>query len=457
MHRYAVPALGAYTALFTFIIFIYLVVLLSHVRDSTQVQSGAMAAAAMQTTTFVMLAWSASLNMSAKMHEMFGSYNSVIYVFGMASSIAAAAVSITTAVWLSERQAESEVIYLERRKYVQGLAAFTAFAWVGQLAFLTVQYASNRAINNGTRAAFSRSRPVWPPIKSVRYSRTAPRRSESSDDSSIAFQKSPTALKSHFDTSRSLSEVASDTLTGVWNPLSARAKQLLQREKKSRPLSLYSHLYNQGINQQSPTSPSYTRRPERPARPPRSPAYAAMPKANTLQTIPITLNTAGTQHAPEPTPSPSYPRRTKSFSPSPAARTSFIPENAGDVHIHPVFREATQIAPVEVPGESCHGHAERAMANRRSMFSHGRSRSSIDTTAARQAAHHPPKPDMMPAPLELPASPVKRLPPAVTRLSYGEVGPPPPIPNRSRRKQKEQKKQDPRPKSFRPPPPPKDY
>lgn len=451
MHRYAVPALGAYTALFTFIIFIYLVVLLSHVRDSTQVQAGAMAAAAMQTTTFVMLAWSASLSISSKMHEMFGSHNLVIYIFGMAASIASAAVSIVTAVWLNERQAESEVIYLERRKYVQGLAAFTAFAWVGQLAFLTFQYASNRAINNGTRAAFSRSRPVWPPIKSVRYSRTAPRRSESSDDSSIGFQKSPTALKSHFDTSRSFSEVASDTFTGVWNPLSARAKKLFQREKKSRPLSLYSHLYNQGINQQSPTS-SYTRKPERPARPPRSPAYVGMPKASTLQTMQVGVQPSAST---ELTPSPSYPRRTKSFSPSPAPRKSFIPENAGDVHIHPLFREATQ-APVEVDGES--SHAERAMANRRSMFSHGRSQSSIDATAARHAAHHQPKPDMMPAPLELPASPVKRLPPAVTRLSYGEAGPAPPIPARSRRKQKEKKQQqDPRPKSFRPPPPPKDY
>lgn len=434
MHRYVAPSLGAYTILFTFITFIYLIVLSSHARQSTHIQTGAMAAATVQTTTFALLLWSASLSLSSKMHDLFASYSLFLYIFGLASSIAAEGLSITTVVWLNLAEAESEVIYLERQKYVRGLAAFSTLAWVGQLAFLTLQFVTNRKSANHQY------------IKSVRYSRTIPRKSESTNGSLCGSPVSPTTSASGLiiSTSKSFTSKIGQTL----EPISNKVKDLFTRNRESRPLSLYSHLYKNSmnttlpINQKTPVS-AYTRRPPR-----QFGHEAVMPKAKTFQTIYPSRPDAETPSPSALSPSPTFPRRTKSFSPSPAPRRSFlgVPQVAGDVHIHPLFRmDSPSMAPIVSPVEGT--LAGRSMANRRSLFAfHGRSGSVPESPVSRVEY------DLVPSPLELPASPVSRLTPLVTRLSAEVNGPPPPIPERRQRPRQHQRRS-----SVPPPVPPKDY
>ncbi|CEJ89345.1 hypothetical protein VHEMI05193 [[Torrubiella] hemipterigena] len=448
MHRYVAPSLGAYTILFTFITFIYLIVLSSHARQATHVQTGAMAAATMHTTTFALLLWSASLSLSSKMHELFAAYGIVIYLFGMASSIAAAGLSITTVVWLNVAEAENEVIYLERQKYVRGLAAFSSLAWVGQLAFLTLQYLANRAVQNGSSSLFNRKRAVWSPnhyIKSVPYSRTVPRKSESIEGSFCGSPTSPTGSTSGFISSKSKSFKSS--VGQAFQPISNRVKELFTRSKESRPLSLYSHLYKNSMNttlpvsQRTPVS-AYTRRPAR-----QFGHEAMMPKAKTFQTIYPSRPDAETPSPSAMSPSPTFPRRTKSFSPSPAPRRSFlgVPQVAGDVHIHPLFRmDSPSMAPIVNPVEGT--LAGRSMANRRSLFAFHNRSGSVPASPVSRVEY-----DLVPAPLELPASPVARLTPLVTRLSV-EVNIPPPIPERRQRLRQHQRRS-----SVPPPVPPKDY
>ncbi|KAK3180098.1 UV excision repair protein rad23 [Lecanicillium sp. MT-2017a] len=239
---------------------------------------------------------------------------------------------------------------MSRSGFIVGTSILLTVALISQITFMVIHFKSSRsATAGGVQKFLNKDLGAWSPssyVKSIRYSQTLPRTSDSEDKSSIQLQDSPPSMRSKFTVPGGLKV----TIPQAIRSTSSRTRLLPTKETR-RPLSLDSYTYAGSVQESfdnwDTSSVDFHNRQVvmEVASSPLSP----LSRVHNLDTIPASPRGSRSPSPGNPLDlkAPRIPQRSRSYSPATGRRpnTDSIPASPSELHIHPLFRSDSPISP----------------------------------------------------------------------------------------------------------------
>lgn len=376
--------------------------------SNLSLRASAIAAAALQGTLLIILSWFTSTLLFAKIRELSKSYCDIAFGLGITASLVSFAASVLPLAWLDKSTIQQAPVPMTRQSFIIGASVVLGVALISQIAFMAIHFRSSKSpARGGVQNYLNKDVGAWSPssyVKSIRYSQTMPRASESEDKSSIQLQDSPPSMRSKFNVPGALKV----SIPQVIRSTSSRTR-LLPTQETRRPLSLDSYTYASSVQESfdnwDTSSVDFHNRQVvmEVASSPISPlsrvhnldTIAASPRVSRAQSPGKALDLQA----------PRIPQRSRSYSPAAVRRPKVdtAPHSPSELHIHPLFRSDSPVSPpILSPGTSvvASPDAGQILQNRKSLrqlqFSKScETMSSIRTsqTAPQERKMTPPVPD----------------------------------------------------------------
>lgn len=354
MNRILNPTIGVFAMLTTVGVIGGHIVLCQHSEYRAEVQTTATASIILESIILVLSAWLASTYALDKVKSLVQPHTSKAVLVGTIASVAASTASIVTIAMLAKA---AQVSSSSRHNFIIAQSLLLGIAGVLQLAFLFTHFLATRSISCGnTQNFFHPERGAWSPasyIKSIRYSQTLPRMSESTSITTIRLQESPPSMRTKLMSPAAIKT----TMSHAIRPISSRTR-LLPDQDRPRPVSLDSHMYSANMNESfdswdTSMVDACNRRAVMDIA-----VSPTISKFRNLETIPASPQPSRSPSPGKPLdfpPPPRVPRRAKSFGPQVAPRREYfdIPPSPSELHIHPLFRsDSPNPPPVATPGSN---------------------------------------------------------------------------------------------------------
>lgn len=331
-----------------------LAILSSHASSLPTVQATAIASAALQGTLLIVLSWFISSHALVRIRELSKPFSGVAFGLGVLASLVSFAAGIVTLVWLAHATTDNNDIRSNRSSMITSVAVMLAIAVTSQIAFMLIHLAQSHQRMLSLRQHFaSKEASPWSAaahLKSIRYSQTMPRTSDSEESISIGLEDTPPSLRNKLmqaaplklafpqpirhTSSRTRLLAAKDSfqsISAASNPHPSSTQESFDNWDTSSV-----DLRNRQVVMEVSTSPTTTRN------------YA-------LETIPgsprASLNAGNILDiAPPPR---RIPQRSRSHSPATIRSVSRgrAPPSPSELHIHPLFRsDSPSTPPILTPG-----------------------------------------------------------------------------------------------------------
>lgn len=354
MHRIVPPTLGALAMLATMGVIGGHIIVCQRSEYRAQIQAAATASIILESIILVISSWLASTYALDKAKVLVQPHTAKALCMGTIATVVATATSIATVVLLQHHEATAS----SQHTFVLAQSLLLGLACALQISFLVVHLMSTRPLTlSASHHLFNSDHNAWSPasyIKSIRYSQTLPRLSESTSTNSIRLKESPPSMRNKIMSPNSLKK----TMSHAVRPISSKTRLLSESERPPRPVSLDSHMYagmNESFDSWDTSAVDYHNR--------RavmdiavSPTIATFRNLETIPASPRTSRSASPGNALD-LPAPAkMPRRAKSFGPQHAPRRNradVAPPSPSELHIHPLFRsDSPNPPPVTSPGSN---------------------------------------------------------------------------------------------------------
>ncbi|OAQ99414.1 hypothetical protein LLEC1_04526 [Akanthomyces lecanii] len=163
------------------------------------VRATAIAAAALQGTLLILLSWFISAHALAKIREISRPYTGIAFGLGVLASIISLVAAALTLVSLETSSSYDDRVRSNRSSMTISVSVMLALAVTSQIAFMTIHFAQLHQKGSGARHLFAtREASPWSPVayvKSIRYSQTLPRKSDSEESESLGLKETPPSLR----------------------------------------------------------------------------------------------------------------------------------------------------------------------------------------------------------------------------------------------------------------------
>ncbi|KAJ3485152.1 hypothetical protein NLG97_g6881 [Lecanicillium saksenae] len=312
----------------------------------------AIAAAALQGTLLIVLSWFISAHAIVKIRELSRPYTSVAFGLGVLASLISLAAGALTLVWMETSSTDDDRIRSHRSSKIISVAVMLALAVTSQIAFMAIHFAQTHRKRSGPRTLFAtRETSPWSPtayVKSIRYSQTMPRTSDSEESESFGLKDTPPSLRKKLVHA---------------NPLKLAFPQAI-RHTSSRTRLLHAKNSMQTLAIDTTTHPNTTQESfdtwdtssvDQRNRQAVIEASSPISRTYTLETIPGSpRGSINPENILDIAPPPRrIPKRSRSHSPATRCPTprGRVPVSPSELHIHPLFRSDSPITPpILTPG-----------------------------------------------------------------------------------------------------------
>lgn len=163
------------------------------------IRASAIAAAALQGTLLIVLALFISARMLVKMRQISQPYTGIALCLGVLASLVSVATAALSLIWMETSNSYDDQVRSNRSSKVIIVSVMLALAVTSQIAFMIIHFAQSHQKQPGGRPLFApREASPWSPatyFKSIRYSQTSPRKSDSEESASFALKDSPASLR----------------------------------------------------------------------------------------------------------------------------------------------------------------------------------------------------------------------------------------------------------------------
>lgn len=176
-----------------------LAMLSSNLSTLSAIRATAIAAAALQGTLLILLSWFISAHALAKIREISRPYTGIAYGLGVLASIISLVAAALTLVSLETSSSYDDQVRSNLSSKIISVSVMLALAVTSQIAFMTIHFAQLHQKRSGGRHLFAtRESSPWSPVayvKSIRYSQTLPRKSDSEESESFGLKETPPSLR----------------------------------------------------------------------------------------------------------------------------------------------------------------------------------------------------------------------------------------------------------------------
>lgn len=331
-----------------------LALLSSNLSLLPSVRATAIASAALQGALLIVLSWFASSHAQAKIRELSRPYIGVAFGLGVLASLISLVAAALTLAWMEPPGSNEEQIRSGQSSKVISVSIMLAVACTSQIAFMAIHFAQSRHQRFGSHPGPSTSEASspWSPaayVKSIRYSQTMPRTSDSEESSSTGLKDTPPSLRSKL--------IHASPLPLAFPPairhISSRTR-LLQGKQSIQSLTLSTNIYPNATQESFDTwdtssVDAHNRQVVM--------EVSTSPTTHTyaLETIPASprasMNAGSILNiAPPPR---RIPTRSRSHSPATmrGALRGRVTATPSELHIHPLFRsDSPTTPPILTPG-----------------------------------------------------------------------------------------------------------
>lgn len=329
-----------------------LAMLSSNLSSLPAVKATAIAAAALQGTLLIILSWFISAHAMVKIREVSRPYTGVAFGLGVLASLISLAAGALTLVWMQTSSSYDDQVRSHRPSKIISVSVMLVLAIASQIAFMAIHFAQSHRKRSGSGHLFAtRETSPWSPVayvKSIRYSQTMPRTSDSEESESFGLKDTPPSLRNKFVQANPLKLAFPQAIRHT----SSRTR-LLQEKDSMQSLTIDTNM-NLNATQESfdawDTSSVDLRNRQAVLE-----ASSPISRTYTLETIPGSprgsINPGSILDiAPPPRKIP-----TRSRSHSPATRCPVprgrVPTRPSELHIHPLFRsDSPNTPPILTPG-----------------------------------------------------------------------------------------------------------
>ncbi|OAA67462.1 hypothetical protein ISF_03638 [Cordyceps fumosorosea ARSEF 2679] len=166
------------------------------------IRATAIAAAALQGTLLILLSWLISAHIMVKIRQLSRPYTGVALALGVLASLTSLAAAALTLIWMETSTSYDDHVHSNRSSKVIAASVMLALAVTSQILFMTIHFAQLHYGKSGLRHLFApREASPWSPatyVKSIRYSQTLPRKSDSEESESFGLKETPPSLRNKF-------------------------------------------------------------------------------------------------------------------------------------------------------------------------------------------------------------------------------------------------------------------
>ncbi|KAJ6781440.1 hypothetical protein PWT90_08452 [Aphanocladium album] len=329
-----------------------LAMLSSNLSSLSSGSATAIAAAALQGTLLIVLSWFISAHAVVKIREVSRPYTAVAFGLGLLASLISLAAGALALVWMETTSSYDDRIRTHRSSTVISVAVMLALAVASQIAFMAIHFAQTYRKRSGPRHLFAtREASPWSPaayVKSIRYSQTMPRTSDSEESESFGLKETPPSLRKKLVHTNPLKLAFPQAIRHT----SSRTR-LLQAKDSIQSLAIDTSTHPNATQESFDTwdTSSVDLRNRQAV----IEACSPISRTYTLETIPGSprgsLNPENILDI-EPPPR-RIPKRSRSHSPATRRPTlrGRVPVNPSELHIHPLFRsDSPSTPPILTPG-----------------------------------------------------------------------------------------------------------
>lgn len=176
-----------------------LAMLSSNLSTLPGAKATAIAAAALQGTLLIVLSWFISAHALVKIRDLSRPYTGIAFGLGVLASLISLAAAASTLITMETSNSYDDQLRSNRSSQITSVSVLLAFAVTSQIAFMAIHFAQLHQKGSGARHLFAaRETSPWSPVayvKSIRYSQTFPRKSDSSESESFGLKDTPPSLR----------------------------------------------------------------------------------------------------------------------------------------------------------------------------------------------------------------------------------------------------------------------
>ncbi|KAM3440048.1 hypothetical protein MY4824_002303 [Beauveria thailandica] len=180
-----------------------LAMLASNASTLPTIRATAIAGAALQGTLLIVMSWFVSAHVLVKIRHISRPYTGVALGLGVLASLISLITAALTLAWIGASSSPVQQVWSSRSSNFIIVSVMLALAVTSQIAFMVIHFAQSHQTKSRARRLFAaRETSSWSPtayVKSIRYSQTLPRTSDSEDSKeSFALKDTPPSLRSKF-------------------------------------------------------------------------------------------------------------------------------------------------------------------------------------------------------------------------------------------------------------------
>lgn len=318
------------------------------------VRATAITAAALQGTLLIVLSWFISAHAFKKIREVSKPYAALAFGLGVLASLISVATGALALDWMQTSTSGDTQVRSKRSTKTVSVSVVLAVAVASQIAFMAIHFAVTHQRKPNPRQLFStREASPWSPsayIKSIRYSQTMPRKSESEESDSIGLKDTPPSLRNKI--------VQANPLKLTFPPAirhTPSRTRLLHAKDSLQSLTLETTSLNPNATQESFDTWDTSSVDMRNRQAVMEASTSPISRTYTLETIPGSpRGSISPGNILDLAPPPCrIPKRSRSHSPAtmrgiPRGR---MPVSPSELHIHPLFRsDSPHTPPILTPG-----------------------------------------------------------------------------------------------------------